>query len=103
MNLNKIKFKKTKMPSVLEEDKDLRGEAVLADRMKGGSYSYSAGLGGWRQLGRGSSVGSVVTDTGLAGLTCLTAHKRGLRWRVRLSEHDRPSLVVITLTAAPTY
>ena len=50
------------MPSMLGEDKSLRGEPVLADRMKGGSYSYSAGLGGWRQLGRGSSVGSVVTD-----------------------------------------
>lgn len=63
------------MPSVLGEDRGLRGEAVLADRMKGGSYSYSAGLGGWRQLQSGSPVGGVVTDAGLAGLTCLTAHR----------------------------
>ena len=64
----------------------VEGEAMLADRMEGGSYSDSEGLCGWRQLRGGRLVGSVVTDTGLAGLSCLTAHKRGLRWRVRLSE-----------------
>lgn len=73
------------MPSVLGKDRGLREEAVLADRMKGGSYFYSAGLCGSRQPGRSSPVGSVVTDFGLAGLLYLTAHKRGLRWRLRLS------------------
>lgn len=66
---------------------------MVADRMEGGSYSDSAGLCVWRQPGGGGPVGGVVTDTGSAGLSCLTASEGGLKRRQGCRrERDSPLL-----------
>ena len=50
----------------------------------------------------GSPVGGVVTDSGSAGLSSLTALEGGFTRRADARERGGPS-VVITLTLAPTY
>lgn len=48
-------------------------------------------------------MGSVVTDTGSAGLSCLTQEGLEMEGKaVTGSMHDKPSRVVITLTSTPT-
>ena len=50
----------------------------------------------------GSPVGGVVTDSGSAGLSSLSALEGGFTRRADARERGGPS-VVITLTLAPTY